>query len=199
VHELIHLLPAALHHQRGSPQAEALLARIFDTLQVHPHGELAWIRDAPFDSPLNKEAREWWLEFADDLVRSQLLVILVVDFLFSTSANATNFSYVTFSICSCDYLCEHRCMHLIITPQQQQFLLPPCTGGALRISARSQSDSSGGARDDHGPRGRGDGSSSGDRRFSLEGSPRRQPEVSDHGQAPGRLLRLHAQSKGLFG
>lgn len=72
VHELIHLLPAALHHQRGTPQAEALLARIFDTLQVHPHGELAWIRDAPYDSPLNKEAREWWFEFADDLVREMI-------------------------------------------------------------------------------------------------------------------------------
>jgi hypothetical protein len=71
VHELIHLLPAALHHQRGTPEAAQLLGRIFDTLQAHPHGELAWIRDVPYDGPLTKQAREWWFEFADELVRQK--------------------------------------------------------------------------------------------------------------------------------
>lgn len=48
--------------------AGALLERIFDTLQDAPHSEMAWIRDCPFDGPLTKQARDWWLEFADALV-----------------------------------------------------------------------------------------------------------------------------------
>ena len=41
VHELIALLPSALAHERGTPQAANLLERIYDTLQKHPHSEMA--------------------------------------------------------------------------------------------------------------------------------------------------------------
>uniref|UniRef100_A0A7S2W1H5 U-box domain-containing protein n=1 Tax=Rhizochromulina marina TaxID=1034831 RepID=A0A7S2W1H5_9STRA len=68
VHELINLLPSAFVHQRGTPEARMLLERIFDTLQAHSHSEMAWIRDCPYDGPLTRQAREWWLEFADALV-----------------------------------------------------------------------------------------------------------------------------------
>ena len=68
VHELIALLPSALAHERGTPQATTLMERIYDTLQKFPHSEMAWIRDIPFDGPLTKQAREWWFEFAADLV-----------------------------------------------------------------------------------------------------------------------------------
>ena len=68
VHELINLLPSALAHERGTPQAEVLLERIYDSLQRYPHSEIAWLRDIPFDGPLTKQARDWWFEFAAELV-----------------------------------------------------------------------------------------------------------------------------------
>ena len=33
-----------------------------------PGSEMAWIRDCPIESPLTVQAREWWLEMADNLV-----------------------------------------------------------------------------------------------------------------------------------